>query len=147
MGGGGVRKTLGGEEEVTRGGAETEEEGVEEHGGGVEDVTVGGVEIEEEGVEAQGGVVAVEGGEAPEGGVLDEGGGREVGADQEDEQRIGKVLAMEHNTSEYSAEEELIEPGEEEGDGGDMGEGEVEQLEIVLGRGEDANGAMSGEWG
>ena len=54
---------------------------------------------------------------------------------------------MEHITSEYSTEEELIEPWEEEGDGGDTGEGEAAQLEIDLGRGEDANGAMSGEWG
>ena len=53
----------------------------------------------------------------------------------------------EHMITEYDVEEEDIEPGVEEGEGGDVEEDEVAQKEIVLGRGEDANAAETGEWG
>ena len=96
-------------------------------------------------MEVHGGAVAVEEGEATEGGGRDEGGDMEVEADQEDEHGSVKVLNVGHKTSDLNNEEELIEPGVEEGDGGDTGEGEASQLEIVLERGEDANAAMPGD--
>ena len=116
------------EEEATEGGGLDEGGGelgegggieVEVQEGGEEEVTVGGVEIEE---------------------------GEEV-AMEDDEHMIDKASIMEHTTSKYNDEEELVEHRVEEGDGGNTGEGEASQLEKVLGRGEDANAALTGEWG
>ena len=124
--GGGIEVEVqqGGEEEIAVGGVEIEEGegGVREEevqGGGEEEVAVGGVKIKE---------------------------GEEV-AMEDDGHRTDKASIMEHNTGKYDVEEELAEHRVEEGDGGNTGEGEALQLEIVLGRGEDADAAMSGEWG